>query len=58
MLVALFVDIRAVLDSVDRGVLVEAMRERGMRMELIKRIEKIFKGTRSRIRTEGEVFGR
>lgn len=33
----LFVDLKAAFDSVDRGKLVEAMRERGIRIELIDR---------------------
>lgn len=33
----MFVDLKAAFDSVDRGKLVEAMRERGIRIELIDR---------------------
>lgn len=31
-LMAFFVDLKAAIDSVDRGVLIEAMRERGIRL--------------------------
>lgn len=54
-LVAMFVDLRAAFDSVDRGVLIEAMRERGIREGLIMRTEEILGETRSRIRVGGSI---
>jgi len=58
MFVALFVDLKAAFDSVDRGVLLEAMRERGIREGLVSRVEEIMRETRNRVRIEGEiVFG-
>jgi len=33
---AMFVDLRAVFDSVDRGVLIRVMRERGIREGLVR----------------------
>jgi len=36
-MVAMFVDLKAAFDSVDRGMLVEAMRKRGIRESLISR---------------------
>lgn len=47
---AVFVDLKAAFDSVDRGVLVGAMRERGVREGLIKRVEEMLSETRSRVR--------
>lgn len=37
-LVALFVDLKAAFDSVDREVLMEVMRERGLREGLVRRV--------------------
>lgn len=42
-LVALFVDLRAAFNSMDRKVLVKAMRERGIREELTERVAEILK---------------
>lgn len=39
-LIALFIDIKAAFDSVDREMLMEAMRNRGVREELERRLEK------------------
>ncbi|XP_046145769.1 uncharacterized protein LOC123989135 [Osmia bicornis bicornis] len=50
-MVAFFIDLRAAFDSVDRGVLLEAMRKRGVREGLRKRVKEILKETRSRVRT-------
>ena len=49
--VAFFIDLRAAFDSVDRGVLLEALKQRGVREGLRKRIKKILRETRSRVRT-------
>jgi len=40
---------------VDRGVMVEAMRERGVREGLIERVEEIVRETRSRVRVGTEI---
>jgi len=54
---ALFIDLKAAFDSVDRGVLVGAMRERGVREGLVKRVEEVLKETKSKVRGEvGENF--
>lgn len=56
-MVVLFVDLRA--DSVDRGVLVKAMRKREVRKELVKRCEEVLRETRCRVRVgedEGDNF--
>jgi len=55
MFVALFVDLKAAFDSVDRGVLIEAMRERGIREGLISRVEEVMRETRNRVRVGGEL---
>jgi len=55
MLVALFVDLKAAFDSVDRGVLIEAMRERGIREGLVKRVEEVMRETRNRVRVGREM---
>ncbi|KAL6416515.1 hypothetical protein ACFW04_013401 [Cataglyphis niger] len=49
-------DLKAAFDSVDRRKLVEAMRERGLREELIRRSEDIMKETRNRVK-RGEDLG-
>lgn len=55
MVVATFVDLKAVFDSVDRKVLLEAMKERGVREGLRSRIEEIYKETRSRVKVGGKI---
>ncbi|XP_067207866.1 golgin subfamily A member 6-like protein 22 [Linepithema humile] len=52
---ALFIDLKAAFDSVDRGVLVGAMRERGVREGLVERVEEVLKETKSKVRVGGEV---
>lgn len=54
-LVALFVDLKAAIDSLDRGVLLQAMRGRGVRENLVERVGEILKETRSRVRVGGEM---
>jgi len=49
-LVALFIDLKAAFDSLDRGVLIGAMRERGVREGLVERVEEILRETKSRVR--------
>ncbi|XP_067203031.1 uncharacterized protein [Linepithema humile] len=53
-MVAVFVDLKAAFDSVERGVLMEAMRERGIRGGLVVKVEEILRETRSRVRVGGE----
>ncbi|KAL6419709.1 hypothetical protein ACFW04_013673 [Cataglyphis niger] len=55
-LITFFIDLKAAFDSVDRRKLVEAMRERGVREELIRRSEDIMRETRNRVR-RGEDLG-
>lgn len=56
MVVATFVDLKVAFDSVDREVLMESMKERGIREELRKRIEEVYRETKSRVRV-GEKVG-
>ena len=53
-LVALFVDLKAAFDSVDRGILIKTMRERGIREGLIERVEGLLRETKSRVRVGEE----
>jgi len=46
----MFVNFKAAFDSIDRGVLLEAMRERGIKRGLIKRVEEILREMKSRVR--------
>lgn len=50
-LIALFIDLKAAFDSVDREVLVKAMRERGVKEGLVARVEDVLRETKCRIRT-------
>jgi len=54
-LVALFIDLKAAFDSMDGGVLIKAIRERGIGEELVERVEKVIRETKSRVRIAGEV---
>lgn len=45
-----FVDLKAEFDSVDREVLVEILRERGVREGLVERIEEVLRETKSRVK--------
>ena len=49
-MVAFFIDLKAAFDSVERGKLIEAMRERKVRGSLIARCEDVLSETRNRIR--------
>jgi len=55
--VALFVDVRAAFDSVDRGILGRAMRERGIREGLVERAMEMWGETKSRVRVRDELGG-
>lgn len=54
-LVALFVDLRAAFDLVDKGVLVKTMKGKGIREELVRRVKEVIKETRSRVRAGREI---
>lgn len=45
-LIACFVNLKAAFDSVDRGVLIKAMRGRGIRKGLVRRTEEILRKTK------------
>lgn len=47
-MVVMFIDLKAAFDSVDRGKLVNAMKEKGIRIKLIERIEEMMRETRCR----------
>jgi len=53
--VTLFVDLKAAFDSVDRGIMYKAMRERGIREGLIERVRKVLRETKSRVKVGGEL---
>lgn len=58
-MVALFVNLKTALDSMDRGVLMEVMKEREIKEGLAKRIGRLLRETRSRVREGWEkVSGR
>lgn len=54
-LVAFFVDLRAAFDSVDRGMLVKVMRERGIREGLVERVGELLRETKSRVKMRREL---
>lgn len=54
-LVALFMDMKAAFDSVDREVLIGIMRELGIREGLTIRAEQVVRETRSRVRIGKEM---
>lgn len=45
---------KAALNSVDRGVLMKTLRERGIREGLVKKVEEVLRKTISRVRVGGE----
>lgn len=49
-MVVLFVDLRAVFDTVNREILLKTIRERGVREELEKRCEKVVRETMNTVR--------
>jgi len=53
-LVALFVDLKAAFDSVDRGKLMETMRVRGVREGIVRRMEQVLRETKCRVRVGGK----
>jgi len=52
---ALFVDLKAAFDSIDRRVLVESMEERGIRRDLVKRMKEVLREMKNRVRTGEEI---
>lgn len=50
----LFVDLKAAIDSLDRGVLLQTMRGRGVRKGLVERVGEILRET-SKVRVGGEM---
>lgn len=56
-LVAFFVNLKAAFDSIDRRILVKTMRERGIRTELVEKVEEVLRETRSRVGVGDEVGG-
>lgn len=50
-------DLRAAFDSVDRRVLMETMRKRGVREGLVESIKEMLRETRSRVRVGGGQMG-
>ena len=54
-MIAMFVDLKAALDSVDRRILWEAMEKRGVRAGLMERVREIYGDTISRVKVGGEI---
>lgn len=52
-MMGLFVDLKA-FDTIDRKVLCETMRMRGIRGSLIKRVKKVLRETKNKVRAEGK----
>lgn len=53
----LFIDLKAAFDSVDKGMLIKVMKERGISEGLIDRVEAVLRETRSKIKTGGQSGG-
>lgn len=53
---AVFVDLKAAFDSVDKEILIRLMRERGIREGLVIKIEEVVREIKSRVRM-GERIG-
>jgi len=53
-MIVLFVDLKAVFDSVDRDTLIRAMRGRGVRKGLVGKIEKILRETKNRMKVKSQ----
>lgn len=51
----MFVDFKAAFDSVDRRVLLDTMKKRGIRDRLIKRVGEALRETSCRIKVGGEL---
>lgn len=57
-LVVMFVDIKPTFNSVDRGILIEDMRKKRIRKNLVVRCEEVLKKTVCRVRMGEEERGR
>lgn len=57
-LVVFFVNLRAAFDSVDRGLLIKAMRKKGVRKALVKKCEDVMRETKNKIRRWGKLLDR
>jgi len=53
-IIAMFVDLKAAFDSMNREILLCAMRQRGIRKRLIERVKGVMRERRSRIRIGGK----
>lgn len=54
-LVAFFVNLKAAFDMMDREILVENMRKRGIREEIVDRCKDVMRETKSRVRARGKL---
>jgi len=54
-LIALFIDLRAAFDMINRETLLGAMRERGVRVGLVRRCGELYRETRNRVRAGGKL---
>jgi len=54
-LIAVFVDLKAAFDSVDRGELLKTLRKGGVRKGLVESVAEIVKETKSRVKVRGEL---
>lgn len=54
-MIALFVDLKEAFDSVDKGILIRTMREKGIKEGLVKRVEVMLRDTKSRVRVGDEI---
>jgi len=54
-LIAVFVDLKTAFDSVDRGILLRVLRERGVREGLVERMAEVLRKMKSRVRVKGEM---
>jgi len=54
-MVAMFVDLKAAFDSVDRKILLNTMKERGIREGLVERVEEAIRETKIRVKIGGEL---
>lgn len=57
-MVAVFIDLKAAFDTVDRSILREMMRRKGIRKDLIGMVEETLRETRCRVKMQGEMGGR
>ncbi|XP_039310271.1 secreted RxLR effector protein 78-like [Solenopsis invicta] len=54
-MVVLYIDLKAAFDSVDREILIQMMRERGVKESLVVRCEEVLEETLSRVRVGKKV---